>query len=304
MSPHGEGKSTCPPGPDSESFQHRLNGKVHRFLKRRVLIVRKTLDMENPSFQPALQFSVSFSHQHLQISTVILFSIAFSSCTSHSSICSGRLWSSYISITTILHYTNHHNDKYVSSIGPNQHPLNSVALQALVASSHPLAPPNTAPAAPTAIPALVYRVHHASAQTRYHFSTGFSAKNQTTILNHTLALSRFGLAHLNQQTNISSPFISVYDNLAHAENVAKYFATKYGEDAYVVTVDTRHFARGPVFRAADLLKGGQGRERDEWLHWGEYLVMYRIPAQAIRDQTPVARGSDQKWRTVGVIGGP
>lgn len=149
-------------------------------------------------------------------------------------------------------------------------------------------------------------MHRASAQTRYAFSTGFSAKNQTTILNYTSALSRFGLAHLHQQTNISSPFISVYDNLAHAENVAKHFATKYGEDTLVVTVDTRHFARGPVFRAADLIKEGarvEGREGDEWLHWGEYLVMYRIPAQAIHNQTPVARGADQKWRTVGVIGG-
>jgi hypothetical protein len=147
-------------------------------------------------------------------------------------------------------------------------------------------------------------VHRTSSQTRYAFSTGFSAKNQTTILNHTLALSRFGLAHLNQQTNISSPFISVYDNSAHAEAVAKHFGEKFGEDTWVVTVDTRHFARGPVFRAADLLKDdGKGKEGREWLHWGEYLVMYRIPAQAIRDQTPVARGGDQQWRAVGVIGG-
>jgi hypothetical protein len=93
----------------------------------------------------------------------------------------------------------------------------------------------------------------------------------------------------------------VFDNLTHAENVAKHFAQKYGEDTLVVTVDTRHLARGPVFRAADLLKDGKADEQSEWLHWGEYMVMYRIPAQAIRDQTPVARGEDQKWRTVGVI---
>ncbi|KAF1852030.1 uncharacterized protein K460DRAFT_362799 [Cucurbitaria berberidis CBS 394.84] len=169
--------------------------------------------------------------------------------------------------------------------------------------------PTAAPSAPTAIPPLVYRVHHASAQTRYAFSTGFSAKNQTTVLNYTSALSRFGLAHLHHQTNISSPFISVYDSRTHAENVAKHWTKEMGEDTFVVTVDTRHFARGPVFRAADLLKdemvGGGKKEGDdnEWLHWGEYLVMYRIPAQAIRDQTPVARGMDQRWRTVGVIGG-
>lgn len=95
----------------------------------------------------------------------------------------------------------------------------------------------------------------------------------------------------------------MYDNLAQAENVAKHFVQKYGEDTFVVTIDTRHLARGPVFRAADLLKDGKGDEQSEWRHWGEYLVMYRIPAQAIRDQTPVARGEDQKWRTVGVIGG-
>jgi hypothetical protein len=160
------------------------------------------------------------------------------------------------------------------------------------------------PSAPTAIPDLVYRVHRTSAQTRYSFSTGFSAKNHTTILNYTSALSRFGLAHLHQQTNISSPFISVYDKLTHAEVVARQFAQKYGEDTLVVTIDTRHLARGPVFRAADLLKEGGGVEGNEWLHEGEYLVMYRIPMQAIRDQTPVARGEGAKQNAVGVIGGP
>lgn len=167
---------------------------------------------------------------------------------------------------------------------------------------HSLSPPtNQSTSPPTSIPSLVYRVHRTSAQTRYAFSTGFSAKNQTTIVNYTSALSRFGLAHLNHQTNISSPFISVYDDLAHAEAVAKHFADKYKEDTLVVTVDTRHLARGPVFRAADLLEKESGEE--SWLHYGEYLVMYRIPAQAIRDQTPVARGGDQKWRAPGAIGG-
>ncbi|EOA90684.1 uncharacterized protein SETTUDRAFT_63263, partial [Exserohilum turcica Et28A] len=153
---------------------------------------------------------------------------------------------------------------------------------------------------------------------RYSFSTGFSAKNQTTIVNYTSALSRFGLAHLRQQTNISSPFISVYDSLAHAEAVARYFGDRYMEDTWVVTVDPAHFARGPVFRAADLLRdanaceaqgGAKGGKKgadaaaDQWLHWGEYLVMYRIPAQAIRDQTPIAKVGDQRCRAVGVIGG-
>ncbi|RAR01558.1 hypothetical protein DDE82_006440 [Stemphylium lycopersici] len=184
------------------------------------------------------------------------------------------------------------------------------ALYALNSSS-PLSPSSPA-SAPTAIPPLVYRVHRTTSQTRYSFSTGFSAKNQTTIVNYTSALSRFGLAHLYQQTNISSPFISVYDNLAHAEAVARHFGERYTEDTWVVTVDPAHFARGPVFRAADLLKDGgedvggkKGKgvgEIDEWLHWGEYLVMYRIPAQAIRDQTPVAKVGDQRWRAVGVIG--
>ncbi|KAH6618956.1 hypothetical protein C7974DRAFT_416293 [Boeremia exigua] len=154
---------------------------------------------------------------------------------------------------------------------------------------------------PTTIPPMVYRIHRASAQTRYSFSTGFAAKNQTTILNYTSALSRFGLAHLNRQTNISSPFISVYDSLPHAENVAQHLAEKWGEEVLVVSVDTKHFARGPVFRAADLLKDTDDNA-DEWLHWGEYLIMYRIPAQAIRDQTPVGRAKKETWRTVGVIG--
>lgn len=82
----------------------------------------------------------------------------------------------------------------------------------------------------------------------------FHAKNQTTILSCASALSRFGLAHLHQQTNVSSPFISVYNKLSHAEQVAQYLAERWAEEVLVVSVDTRHFARGPVFRAADLLK--------------------------------------------------
>lgn len=183
-----------------------------------------------------------------------------------------------------------------------------------------------APSPPTAIPPLVYRIHRSGAQTRYSFASGFSAKNQTTILNYTSALSRFGLAHLHQQTNISSPFISVYASLTHAEAVAKYWADVWGEEVLLVTVDSRHFARGPVFRAVDLLAeeekiedslggvcgavgkgksrgiGMMDRECEDWLHWGEYLVMYRIPAQAIRDQTPFGRGKKEAWRAVGAAG--
>ncbi|KAF1924735.1 uncharacterized protein M421DRAFT_8595 [Didymella exigua CBS 183.55] len=162
-------------------------------------------------------------------------------------------------------------------------------------------PPTPSPP-PTTIPPVVYRVHRLTAQTRYSFATGFSAKNQTTILNYTSALSRFGLAHLHQQTNISSPFISVYDTLAHAEKVAHHWAEMWSEEVLVVSVDTRHFARGPVFRARDLLKGKDAGQADGWLHCGEYLVMYRIPAQAIRDQTPIGKGKKEAWRAVGVIG--
>lgn len=137
---------------------------------------------------------------------------------------------------------------------PSTHRLRVRPLKpaALLAQSAAHLPPYSLP--PTTIPHLVYRIQRSTAQTRYSFSTGFAAKNQTTVLNYSSALSRFGLAHLSQQTNISSPFISVYDNLAHAENVALYLAEKWGEEVLIVSVDTRHFARGPIFRAADLLK--------------------------------------------------
>ncbi|KAL6703575.1 hypothetical protein ACN47E_009520 [Coniothyrium glycines] len=200
--------------------------------------------------------------------------------------------------SSILSFSSNENDPTV-----NKYMMTTVYSSTVC---HAISRPSSISTPPTSVPAFVYRVHRASSQTRYTFATGFSAKNQTTILNYTSALSRFGLAHLHSQTNISSPFISVYDSEIHAKKVATHFASKYGEDTFVVAVDTRHLARGPVFRAADLLKnddGDKGREEDDWLHWGEYLVMYRIPAQAIRDETPVARVPDQKWRAVGVIGG-
>jgi hypothetical protein len=118
----------------------------------------------------------------------------------------------------------------------------------------------------------------------------------------TSALSRFGLAHLNQQTNISSPFISVYSDLSHAEAVARHWAQTKGEDMCLVTIDTQHLGRGPIFRAVDILKDND-TALGQWLHHGEYLVLYKIPPQACRNETLVRAGDDQKWKAVGVIGG-
>lgn len=54
-------------------------------------------------------------------------------------------------------------------------------------------------------------------------------------------------------------------------------------------VDTCHFARGPVWRAEDVLRRqGQGKE-NEWQHQGEYLVMYKVPKQAIVNETVMWR---------------
>ncbi|KAF2848744.1 hypothetical protein T440DRAFT_400506, partial [Plenodomus tracheiphilus IPT5] len=160
------------------------------------------------------------------------------------------------------------------------------------------------PSPPRSIPQLLYRIHRPTSQTRYSFATGFISKNQSTILSISTSVSRFGLAHLHQQTNISSPFISVYDDLAHAESVAGWMARMGGGEVVVVCVDSRYLGPGPVFRAEDLLRGeaGGGGGGGEWLHRGEYLVMYRIPVQAVRDQRVVARGEGEGWRAVGVVG--
>ncbi|KAL5116211.1 hypothetical protein ACEQ8H_005876 [Pleosporales sp. CAS-2024a] len=157
----------------------------------------------------------------------------------------------------------------------------------------PSSPTPSSSSAPACIPSYVYRVHHASSQAKYSFTTGFRAKNQTTILDGKSILDRFGLAHLHHQTNISSPLISVYDSRVRAEQVAYYyFAPKYpGEDIFIVTIDTQHLARGPVFRAADILKDSSpsASSAEDWLHEGEYLLMYKIPMQAIRTDEKVWR---------------
>lgn len=74
----------------------------------------------------------------------------------------------------------------------------------------------------------------------------------------------------------------------------------------MVKVDTRHFARGPVFRAADLLAGREGEmtAEERELHRGEYLIMYRIPAQAIVIETKVGMVEQARWGAVGAIGQP
>lgn len=171
---------------------------------------------------------------------------------------------------------------------------------------HPFAPTfppgHNSDIVPVQVPSVVYRVHRAGSQTRYSWGTGFAAKNQTTIVNYPSIRDRFGLAHLNQQTNISSPFVSVYRSLSHAEAVARFFAERHNEDTYVVTIDTNHLPRGPVFWAASILQGQMLSPEERWLHEGEYLVMYRIGPQAIRDETLIVKRDTQSWRAPGVIG--
>lgn len=109
-----------------------------------------------------------------------------------------------------------------------------------------------------------------------------------------------------------------------------------GEEVLVVEIDTAYLGRGPVVRAADLLRGekeagneggvdgasgrrdsavsrgsaassggvvrGREGDGDAWLHEGEYLIMYRIPMQAVRGQMVVARGEVRRESGVGVIG--
>ncbi|KAF2114695.1 hypothetical protein BDV96DRAFT_522445, partial [Lophiotrema nucula] len=144
--------------------------------------------------------------------------------------------------------------------------------------------PPAQPSTPKVIPQSVYRVQHTKMQTKYSFSEGFRAKNQTTILNQCSNLSNFGVAHLNHQTNISSPFISVYASQCHAYSIAEQMARNLGEKVSVVEVDTGYLARGPVFRAEDVIgeRIAQWGEEERRLHHTEYLIMYRIPAQAIR----------------------
>ncbi|KAF2273334.1 uncharacterized protein EI97DRAFT_161578 [Westerdykella ornata] len=166
--------------------------------------------------------------------------------------------------------------------------------------------PGASEAKPASLPTYVFRVHRAGAQTKYDFSSGFRSKNQTTIINTTAILDQFAMAHINGQTNISSPFISVFDSYTHAEDMARYFAQKYGDEMKVIQIDTHHLARGPVFRVADILEGKMqvmGRMEEE-LHKGEYLIMYRIPAQAVVSETPVGRGMANARRGPGVIGRP
>ncbi|KAF2017051.1 hypothetical protein BU24DRAFT_420078 [Aaosphaeria arxii CBS 175.79] len=167
-------------------------------------------------------------------------------------------------------------------------------------------PPSPTSPPPTSVPDLVFRVHRPGAQTRYSFGTGFRSKNQTTILNQLANLSQFALAHLLGQTNISSPLISVYDNQAHAEYIAQRYAQMYNEETLVVTIDTKYFARGPVFRAADLLAGRDENsalsEWEELLHRGEYLIMYKIPPQAVRVEVKVGWVGNSKRDSAGSVG--
>lgn len=86
--------------------------------------------------------------------------------------------------------------------------------------------------------------------------------------------------------------------------MAHFMSERYGEETTVVAVDTRHFARGPIFRAADLLIGKEAElSMAEWeLHQGEYLIMYKIPPQAIRTEMAVGRRGSGRPLAVGAIG--
>jgi hypothetical protein len=80
--------------------------------------------------------------------------------------------------------------------------------------------------------------------------------------------------------------------------MAHYFAQLYREETTIVRIDTSHLARGPLFRAANLLDWNTLSDMDKMLHQGEYLIMYKVPPQAITVETPIGR----RWSQVGAIG--
>jgi hypothetical protein len=135
------------------------------------------------------------------------------------------------------------------------------------------------------LPQYLYRVHRTGAQTYYDFSHGFKAKFQKAILSHKMDTDRQARDHLTGRTNIASPFISAYADASRAEAVAKYFADKYQTNTSVVKINTQHLARGPIWRAIDILAGVTLNSMDHWLHEGEYLIFLKVPPEAIVSET-------------------
>lgn len=163
-------------------------------------------------------------------------------------------------------------------------------------SSSPPQSPNPPSPSHAALPPFVYRVQVPKSRTAYAFNTGLRAKNQTTILNTTRLISQFTLAHINEQTNISSPLIALYDNQAHAERVAYLWAERLQCQVMLITIDTKYLGRGPVFWARDII---HDREKTEWLHTGELLVTYQVPVRALLNEVPIGKDKAPSFGAVG-----
>ncbi|KAF2200522.1 hypothetical protein GQ43DRAFT_70119 [Delitschia confertaspora ATCC 74209] len=153
---------------------------------------------------------------------------------------------------------------------------------------------------PTAVPRTVYRVDYMSSQTTFNKTDGFRARNQTTIINTPSTLQKYAMPHLAWQTNFSSPFISVFADKQHAERWARTFAEKNGDKCYVVSVDTTKLARGPIFRAADLLADVELSPAEESMHFSEYLVLHRIPGMALIEEIIVSAEVNSTWQSLGL----
>jgi hypothetical protein len=155
---------------------------------------------------------------------------------------------------------------------------------------------------PTVVPKTVYRVDYSGSQTTFSPTAGFLARNQSTIINTPQQIQRFAIPHLLWQSNISSPFISVFADKEHAERWARDLAERNNSNSlyYVVAIDTEKLARGPIFRAADILAGRVLSEMEEGLHFSEYLVLHRIPGQALREEIIVSAGVVSTWQNLGL----
>lgn len=68
-------------------------------------------------------------------------------------------------------------------------------------------------------------------------------------------------------------------------------------------IDTGKLASGPIFRAADLLKGEDLGPEEEGRHWSEYLVLYCIPVEAVREEVLVVGGGGgmATWEGLGLF---
>ncbi|WEW61790.1 hypothetical protein PRK78_007286 [Emydomyces testavorans] len=134
------------------------------------------------------------------------------------------------------------------------------------------------------VPPRLYYVRHARSQAYDDFSGGFRARDYGRFYPYSDTQAEFSKSvenHLDWSSREPSPYLSVMSDRNHADNFALVMQSRTGYVAEVYEINARRLNTSYIFNVPYLMEELRLSVRPDAMNASEYLVLHRIPGQAV-----------------------